>query len=68
MAATATSTGISATKFNETSEEDNLGGPPYWGKYIFHDDNRDINYSQLPMRNLLRWYLDWHPPIMHDLA
>ena len=54
-------------KINETSEEDNLGGPPYWGKYILHDDNRDINYSQLPMRNLLRWYLDWHPPIMHDL-
>jgi hypothetical protein len=54
-------------KVNETSEDDSMGGPPYWGKYIFHDDNRDINYSQLPMRNLLRWYLDWHPPIMHDL-
>ena len=54
-------------KINETGEEDNMGGPPYWGKYIFHDDNRDINYSQLPMRNLLHWYLDWHPPIMHDL-
>jgi hypothetical protein len=54
-------------KINETSEEDNMGGPPYWGKYIFHDDNRDINYSQLPMRNLLKWYLEWHPPIMHDL-
>ena len=54
-------------KIDETGEEDNLGGPPYWGKYIFHDDNRDINYSQIPMRNLLRWYLDWHPPIMHDL-
>ena len=54
-------------KIYETGEEDNVGGPPYWGKYIFHDDNRDINYSQLPMRNLLRWYLDWHPPIMHDL-
>ena len=54
-------------KVGETSEDDSMGGPPYWGKYIFHDDNRDINYSQLPMRNLLRWYLDWHPPIMHDL-
>src|SRR5206468_6483708 len=54
-------------KINETSEQDNLGGPPYWGKYIFHDDNRDINYSQLPMQNLLRWYLQWHPPIMHEL-
>ncbi len=54
-------------KINETSEQDNMGGPPYWGKYIFHDDNRDINYSQLPMRDLLAWYLQWHPPIMHEL-
>src|SRR5438874_12863675 len=42
-------------------------GVPYWGKYVFHDDNRDINYSQLMMRELLGWYLQWHPPIMHDL-
>ncbi|MBI3679966.1 MAG: hypothetical protein HY235_06160 [Acidobacteria bacterium] len=49
------------------SEEDRLPGPPYWGKYIFHDNNRDINYSQVTMRNLLSWYLQWHPPIMHDL-
>jgi hypothetical protein len=54
-------------KINETSESDNLGAPPYWGKYIYHDDNRDINYSQLPMRTLLTWYLQWHPPIMHEL-
>jgi hypothetical protein len=42
-------------------------GVPYWGKYVFHDDNRDINYSQVSMRALLEWYLQWHPPIMHDL-
>jgi hypothetical protein len=54
-------------KINETGENDNMGGPPYWGKYIFHDDNRDINYSQMPMRTLLSWYLQWHPPIMHEL-
>jgi zinc carboxypeptidase len=42
-------------------------GVPYWGKYVFHDDNRDINYSQVEMRALLDWYLQWHPPIMHDL-
>ncbi|HEX5474243.1 MAG TPA: M14 family zinc carboxypeptidase [Vicinamibacterales bacterium] len=42
-------------------------GVPYWGKYVFHDDNRDINYSQASMRALLDWYLQWHPPIMHDL-
>jgi hypothetical protein len=44
-----------------------MGGPPYWGKYIYHDNNRDINYSQATMRNLLEWYLQWRPPIMHDL-
>jgi hypothetical protein len=54
-------------KINETGEQDSMGGPPYWGKYIFHDDNRDINYSQLPMQRLLAWYLQWHPPIMHEL-
>ena len=50
-----------------SDDRDRIGGPPYWGKYIFHDNNRDINYSQLSMRALLEWYLAWHPPIMHDL-
>ncbi len=54
-------------KIDEKSEDDSMGSPPYWGKYIFHDNNRDINYSQVTMRNLLNWYLQWHPPIMHDL-
>ena len=40
---------------------------PYWGKYTKHDDNRDINYAGLANQNLLKWYLEWHPPIMHDL-
>lgn len=50
-----------------TEERDRVPGPPYWGKYVFHDNNRDINYSQVTMRALLEWYLQWHPPIMHDL-
>ena len=54
-------------KIDEKGEEDSFGGPPYWGKYIFHDNNRDINYSQVTMRALLDWYLQWHPPIMHEL-
>ena len=48
-------------------EDSRIGGPPYWGKYVLHDNNRDINYSQVTMRTLLDWYLDWHPPIMHEL-
>jgi len=50
-----------------TDERARIPGPPYWGKYIFHDNNRDINYSQVTMRRLLAWYLEWHPPIMHEL-
>jgi len=56
-----------ANKIDDTDDLDPVPGAPYWGKYIFHDDNRDINYSGLSAQNLLKWYLDWHPPIMHDL-
>ena len=40
---------------------------PYWGKYVYHDNNRDINLSQQSMRALAEWYFTAFPPIMHDL-
>ena len=43
------------------------GSVPYWGKYVFHDNNRDINLSQVSMRAITNWYYTAHPPIMHDL-
>ena len=47
------------------------GGPscplPYWGRYVYHDNNRDINLSQLQMRAIAGWYFTAHPPILHDL-
>jgi hypothetical protein len=46
---------------------ENYGGPPYWGKYVFHDNNRDINYGVDSLRVHLNWYLKWAPPIWHDL-
>ncbi len=54
-------------KIEEKTEDDRIVGPPYWGKYIFHDNNRDINYSQVTMKASLDWYLNWHAPIVHDL-
>jgi hypothetical protein len=54
-------------KIDDTNDLDPVPGAPYWGKYIFHDDNRDINFSGYSARNLLNFYLHWHPPIMHDL-
>jgi hypothetical protein len=56
-----------AYKTEETGEGVSYGGPPYWGKYILHDNNRDFNFSQLTTRAILDWYLRWHPPIMHEL-
>src|SRR5688572_22073595 len=46
---------------------ENYGGPPYWGKYVFHDNNRDINYGVDSLRIHLNWYLNWVPPIWHDV-
>ena len=40
---------------------------PYWGKYAYHDNNRDINLVLAQMRALGDWYFTAHPPIMHDL-
>ncbi len=57
-----------AYKINEPYEGgENYGEPPYWGKYVFHDNNRDINYGVDTLRTYLKWYLDWVPPVWHDL-
>lgn len=51
-------------------EKDDLNKPastPYWGKYIYHDNNRDINFSDPSAREMMQYYLEWHPPIMHEL-
>ncbi len=42
-------------------------GVPYWGKYVYHDNNRDINVTLQQMRTIVDWYFTAHPPIMHDL-
>jgi hypothetical protein len=54
-------------KIDDTDDLDPVPGAPYWGKYIFHDNNRDINYSGYSARNLLSFYLRWHPQVIHDL-
>ena len=50
------------------NENDRVPGVPYWGKYVLHDNNRDINFAMMTMRTLLDWYLQqWKTPIMHEL-
>jgi len=52
---------------DNTDEHAEIPSVPYWGKYTRHDDNRDINYAGMANKNLLAWYLEWHPPVIHDL-
>jgi Zinc carboxypeptidase len=43
-------------------------GPLYWGKYVAHDNNRDGMALSLEItQNILDWYLQYHPTILHDL-
>ncbi len=45
-----------------------MGGLPYWGKYVAHDNNRDGMVVSLNLtRNWLKTFLEWRPTITHDL-
>ncbi len=42
--------------------------PPYWGRYVVHDNNRDgLQISQALSKAIYGVYYDWHPLVMHDL-
>jgi hypothetical protein len=42
--------------------------PPYWGRYVVHDNNRDgIQISQNITHAITNTYFAWHPIVMHDL-
>lgn len=42
--------------------------PPYWGKYVVHDNNRDgIQVTQELSKAALRAYFEWHPTVFLDL-
>ena len=53
----------------KTSFDDGIrNSPPYWGKYVFHDNNRDgIQVSQQLTKTIFNIYYDWHPTVMLDL-
>jgi len=41
--------------------------PPYWGKYVFHDNNRDPHVTQPLTQNAVKMFQEWHPQIHTDL-
>jgi hypothetical protein len=52
------------------TDYDNLPpiSPPYWGKYVFHDNNRDGVQRKLALTRATQdAFLRWHPIVVHDL-
>ncbi len=42
--------------------------PPYWGNYVFHDNNRDTHQAALETtRAVRRAFFAYHPVVVHDL-
>ena len=42
--------------------------PPYWGKYVFHDNNRDAIQRKLALTRATQdAFFKWHPVVVHDL-
>jgi hypothetical protein len=42
--------------------------PPYWGKYVAHDNNRDAVQRKLALTRATQdAFLRWHPLVVHDL-
>ncbi|HEY7575180.1 MAG TPA: M14 family zinc carboxypeptidase [Thermoanaerobaculia bacterium] len=42
--------------------------PPYWGKYVYHDNNRDLVQRKLALTRASEdAFLKWHPIVFHDL-
>ena len=54
---------------NKTIFDDGLrSSAPYWGKYVFHDNNRDgLQVSQALTKAIFKVYYDYHPITMLDL-
>ncbi len=42
--------------------------PPYWGYYVFHDNNRDTHQQALKLTQAVsRMFYEYHPVAIHDL-
>lgn len=42
--------------------------PPYWGHYVFHDNNRDTHQKALKITQAVhRMFYEYHPTVVHDL-
>jgi hypothetical protein len=56
------------TKGREFIDDGFPRSPPYWAKYVFHDNNRDgLQVSQEITKSIFRGFFEFHPTVMLDL-
>jgi hypothetical protein len=56
------------SKFRKEYDDGYPKSPPYWGRYVYHDNNRDgLQISQELTKAIFKLYYDWHPTVMLDL-
>jgi hypothetical protein len=56
------------TKSKKEYDDGMPGSTPYWGKYVFHDNNRDgLQVSQQLTKAIFSVYYEYHPISMLDL-
>ncbi len=42
--------------------------PPFWGRYVFHDNNRDTHQHSLKLTQAVhKMFYDYYPTVVHDL-
>jgi hypothetical protein len=45
-----------------------ISSPPFWGHYVFHDNNRDgMQITQALTRAIHETFFRYHPQVVHDL-
>ncbi|MBN4070249.1 hypothetical protein JYT76_01045 [Olleya sp. AH-315-F22] len=56
------------TKSKKVFDDGLRSSPPYWGKYVFHDNNRDgLQVSQVLTKAIFDVFYEYHPIGMLDL-
>lgn len=56
------------TKGREKFDDGFPRSAPYWGKYVFHDNNRDgLQISQAITKSIFKGFFEFHPTVMLDL-
>ncbi|WP_194974292.1 M14 family zinc carboxypeptidase [Aquiflexum lacus] len=56
------------TKGREFIDDGFPRSPPYWAKYVFHDNNRDgLQVSQEITKSIFKGFFEFHPTVMLDL-